>query len=816
MQSSHYFWLRSTGFPIHHLTALGGFCEQPACAAFEQKFRALQGVKATLLDAGNAHSPQACRKLIRKLNEGITLQIADLPQALRAPLSAAVHDWNGLLEQTATRTEADMQYQAYLERTRQGLIDFLDDDAVAEALFISNPAALTRTRELIRDRHAKNDTRKKQKLRLGWSYAQRFCAKNDTSSFFGPLAWGRFDPQQAANIHVTHGDTWIKDRQTFFENWAVQRLVDQINQQCPAPDCMPLQLNAGCYLRDHTLFMPIGKKQHLSPATAQVLAYVNDPGEGEPTLQGLLNACADTPPGNLRDLLEHLVSKRIVRRGWRMSPRERQPIEQMQRWLEDAPLPDAFRQTWRLRLEKLENARRDYAEGNLERRTECLDTLNHLLTEAGVDLSRETGAMYVGRYPVYEDCSRNMNISLGQELLKQINAELAPLMQIHQWLIKAIGHQLNQAFIEVWKQRQGSLADTPVDFLDLLNALAPLLPAIEARIVIDLEQRLEKAWALQLECHPDNLDVHLSAADIECLISRLNAELGVAAFEVFGSDFHSPDFLLSSASVDAINRGDYAIIVGEVHPAVHTLSQPVAAPFGPFNTQVNAEVEAIFQRPRLILADSPESYQRSHIDWPLQPSYRQLVLPSGGGCVAAHQQFAAGRAKVTLVEGRLRVIDALGQFSEDLLCVYPTPLHRLGFALAGSTVAKHDQRRIWLGHALYKRACWLFSSDQLPPVKTSVDDLDHTLHWRAWAAAQGLPRYAFIKIDTEPKPLFLDFDNPLSLDGISNALQSAGQVKFSEMRPCPEELWLEQARGRFCCEIRTTFSNFKELMPSNR
>jgi len=809
MESSHYFWLRSTGFPIHHLTALGGFSELPACGAFEQRFRALQGVKASLLEAANAHSPQACRKLIRKLNEGLSLQIADLPQALRDPLTAAVHDWNGLLEQTATRTEADQQYQVYLERIRQGLIDFLDDDAVAEALFISNPAALTRARELIRDRFAKNDTRKKQKLRLGWSYAQRFCAKNDTSSFFGPLAWGRFDPQQTENLHVTYGDAWIKDRRTFFENWAVQRLVDQINQQCPDPDCLPLQLNTGCYLQEHTLFMPIGKKQHLSPTTAHVLAYVNDAREGTPTFRGLLNACADTPAGTLRDLVEHLVSKRIVRRGWQMSPRERQPIDRILRWLDDAAVPEAFRQTWHFRLEKLESARRDYAMGTLERRMECLDTLNQLLAEAGVDLSRETGAMYVGRYPVYEDCSRNMNISLGQGLLRQINEDLAPLMRIHQWLIKAIAHQLNQAFIEVWEQRKNALTQTPVDFLDLLNTLAPLLPAIEARIVTDLEQRLENAWIQQLEGFADNLDVQLRAADIECLINRLDAGLGVSHFEVFGSNYHSPDFLLSSASVDDINRGDYTIIVGEVHPAVHTLSQPVAAPFGPFNTQVNEEVKAIFEHPRLILADSPQSYQRSHIDWPLQPSYRQLVLPSGGGSVAAHQQFAAGRAKVTYANGRLQVIDALGQFSEDLLCLYPTPMHRLGFALAGSAVAKHDQRRIWLGRALYKRASWLFSIDQLPHVKTSIDDLDHTLQWRAWAVAQGLPRYAFIKIDSEPKPIFLDFDNPLSLDGISNSLQSAGQVKFSEMRPCPEELWLEQARGRFCCEIRTTFSTLQ-------
>ncbi|MNK97384.1 hypothetical protein D3C87_1177150 [compost metagenome] len=206
------------------------------------------------------------------------------------------------------------------------------------------------------------------------------------------------------------------------------------------------------------------------------------------------------------------------------------------------------------------------------------------------------------------------------------------------------------------------------------------------------------------------------------------------------------------------------------------------------------------------MADSPESYQRSHIDWPLQPSYLQLVLPSGGGCVAAHQQFAAGRAKVLRVNGRLQVVDALGQFSEDLLCVYSTPMHRLGFALAGSAVAKHEHRRIWLGRTLYKRASWLFTSDLLPEPKGSVDELEHTLQWRAWAAVNGLPRYAFVKIDTEPKPLFLDFDNPLSFDGITNALKNAGHVKFSEMRPCPDELWLEEVRGRFCCEIRTTFS----------
>lgn len=812
MESSQYFWLRSTGFPIHHLTDLGRFAELPFCRAFELDFRSLQALKETLLAEANSHSPQACRKLIRKLNESQALQLSDLPQVLREPMSEALQSWNDLLERTATQGAADQEYSSYLESARQGLINFLDDEAVAEALFISNPSALTRIRELIKVRHSRNDTRKKQKLRLGWSYAQRLCAKNDTSSFFGPLAWGRFDTRQTDNVQLSQNDTaWIKERHTSFENWVVQRLVEQINQQCPDTDHMPLQLNAGCYLHEQTLFMPIGKCQRLNPQTAQILHYISDRQGSEATCAGMLSACSEVVANTLRDQLEHLVNKRVVRRGWKISPREGDPIVRLKRCLANAGVCEEFNQDWQSRLNALEGLRRDYAHGDLMRRIQCLEGLNQLLGEAGVDLSRDTGAMYIGRYPVYEDCSRNMDISLGQAMLNQVNEELSPLMRINQWLIKAIAHQLNEAFIEAWEQCQAASPEKTVDFLDLLHSLAPLMPALEARIIVDLNRCLETAWSHLLQDFPKQPEVHLRVADIERLITMLNTALDVADFEVFGSDYHSPDFLLSSASVEAFNRGDYKIIVGEVHPAVHTLSQPVAAPFGPYNTQVNQQVEAIFQRPRLILADSPSSYQRSHIDWPLQPSYLQLVLPSGGGCVATHQQFPAGRAKVLRVNGRLQVVDALGQFSEDLLCVYSTPMHRLGFALAGSTVAKHEHRRIWLGRTLYKRASWLFTSDRLPKPKGSVDELEYTLQWRAWAAAHGLPRYVFAKIDTEPKPLFLDFDNPLSFDGITNALKLAGHVKLSEMRPCPDELWLEEARGRFCCEIRTTFSTFGAL-----
>ncbi|MCV4341494.1 lantibiotic dehydratase family protein [Pseudomonas capsici] len=808
MESSLYFWLRSTGFPIHHLTQLGKMDELPLLKDFEDSYRCVAVLRSKLLQKSMSHSAQASRKLIRKLNENLPLQVSDLPEALRENSREDLECWNEQLARLAQRTDVDQEYALYLEDARQALIDFLDDEDVAQALFISNPAALARVRELIGERFSRTDSRKKQKLRLAWSYAQRFCSKNDTSSFFGPLAWGRFDRLQAENVRITSGEgSWIKERHTFFESWVIQRLVDQLNKQCPDPHFMPLQLNQGCYLIDTTLHMPVNKRQTLNPLTAQVLDYIQRPASSAPTLYGLLAALPQADAGQLEALLEHLVARQIIRRGWQVSPRERQPVQVMLSFLSDSRLSDAFRAQWCERLTELEATRNRYALGDLSVRMASLEQMNLLLSEAGVDLSRESGAMYVGRYPVYEDCSRNIEVSLGRSLLEQVNADLAPLMRIHQWLIKACARQLHEFYVEVWQGFQAADAAAPVDFLAFLGAVQPRLAQVEANIIERTDALLDQAWQQVLEGRAEEAQVHLTAADVERLIEMLNARLDVQAFTVFGSDFHSPDFLIASSSTQALNQGDYEIILGEVHPGVHTLSQPVAEPFGPFNHDINRDVQRLFGGSRMVLADSPDSYQRSHIDWPLLSCYRQLVLPSGGGCVDPGQRFAAGRARLVMLQGRLHVEDVAGEFSEDLLCVYSTPMHRLGFALAGSAVARGDRRRIWLGKTLYKRASWWFTQEQFPCPEFSVDKLDDALAWRAWAQEHGLPRYVFAKIDIEPKPIFIDFDNPLSFDGVSNSMKKATHVKFSEMCPSPDELWLEEARGRFCCEIRTTFTS---------
>jgi len=67
---------------------------------------------------------------------------------------------------------------------------------------------------------------------------------------------------------------------------------------------------------------------------------------------------------------------------------------------------------------------------------------------------------------------------------------------------------------------------------------------------------------------------------------------------------HSPDFLIAAASVDAIREDRFDLVIGEVHPTAHTVSQPVAQPFCPYRDSVRDEVRDTLGNSRMVAADS--------------------------------------------------------------------------------------------------------------------------------------------------------------------------------------------------------------------
>ncbi|MBC3840302.1 hypothetical protein GXW82_09015 [Streptacidiphilus sp. 4-A2] len=81
---------------------------------------------------------------------------------------------------------------------------FLAEQRFLEALAWQNPAAMrnwvARHAAALRDGEELSRGAKREALLA--RYAQRYCAKNDTIGFFGPVAWARFD-ERAAGLRQT-------------------------------------------------------------------------------------------------------------------------------------------------------------------------------------------------------------------------------------------------------------------------------------------------------------------------------------------------------------------------------------------------------------------------------------------------------------------------------------------------------------------------------------------------------------------------------------------------------------------------------------
>jgi len=76
-------------------------------------------------------------------------------------------------------------------------------------------------------------SRRQRRAEVVASYLQRYCAKNDTIGFFGPLSWGRFAEEGAA-IDV-HPGTLDAHRVVHFETWAVEAVARALGDDALLP-----------------------------------------------------------------------------------------------------------------------------------------------------------------------------------------------------------------------------------------------------------------------------------------------------------------------------------------------------------------------------------------------------------------------------------------------------------------------------------------------------------------------------------------------------------------------------------------------------
>ncbi len=102
------------------------------------------------------------------------------------------------------------------------LAELAGDLRFREAVTWQNPAAVANALDKLGGGKRTSDQRRREQVVA--SYWQRYCAKNDTIGFFGPLAWGRIGEAGPA-LAARPGPAQERRRDVHLEAWGVQALA---------------------------------------------------------------------------------------------------------------------------------------------------------------------------------------------------------------------------------------------------------------------------------------------------------------------------------------------------------------------------------------------------------------------------------------------------------------------------------------------------------------------------------------------------------------------------------------------------------------
>jgi hypothetical protein len=123
------------------------------------------------------------------------------------------------------------------------LAEVAADPSFAEAVIWQNRSAYRTAVAKIAGRGAEGGSKRRQRDGVVAGYWQRYCAKNDTVGFFGPLAWGKIRDDGPALAVRSRG--LVAAREVHFESWCLEALARAID----APVVVPLNRRPEVELR---------------------------------------------------------------------------------------------------------------------------------------------------------------------------------------------------------------------------------------------------------------------------------------------------------------------------------------------------------------------------------------------------------------------------------------------------------------------------------------------------------------------------------------------------------------------------------------
>ena len=816
--------LRGAGFPANGVLKLSA----PECAAAadlvlqledeaeQARSRALELVNASLdaLRDGGVWDDRQKRapllKAMRVLKAGRTAAAAgsggELDDALEAFRAAAAR------VEPAAQCFRDAYQSAAVQATR-AVRETAADPRFQEAVIWQNRAAYRTVLRPLLSKSAEEQTRgskDRQDEELVANYLQRYCVKNDTIGFFGPVGWARLR-EDGAGLNVRPGPTLLAERHVCFEVWCFDALAEKMNGDrallvWAAPRRVPF-----VYVRGTTLYLPAQRPKEITALQAAILLAC----DGARTAKEIAAATLEAFPDKVKSeafvlkILEALRGMGLIR--WTFEIPFGPAPERALRGRIERIGDERLRAPWLERLKALEDAREAVrlAAGAPEELDRGFGELEETFTGlTGAEATRAAGQVYAARTLVYEDCRRDVEVEVGPEILESLGPPLSLLLASARWFSHRLVTVYREVFDALYRELLLASESATVDAVTFWQRALPLLYGAHEKPVDALQPELQEVWSRVLAVDESARRVHFTCDELRPRV--------LEAFDVPDSGFgkvvyHSPDIMLAASSAEAARRGEYQLVMGELHLGTNTLGTPIFVEQHPSPAELHRFVEADMPAPRFVPIVPRQWPQLTSRTLPIffsAKDYRLALAPDS--CYKASEKtLPMGSLIIDRVGGELVVRSRDGRLQFGLLDLCGEMLTTLGVGSFKMLPARTHAPRVTFDRLVVSRESWSFEPHEMA-FAFEKDKAARMIAARRWARAHGLPRFVFVKVPVEAKPFYLDFDSPVYVNMFAKSIRRTAEanrpdrrISLSEMLPRADETWLRDAEGnRYTCELR--------------
>ncbi|MGX1615004.1 thioesterase domain-containing protein [Micromonospora chalcea] len=611
----------------------------------------------------------------------------------------------------------------------------------------------------------------------------------------------------AADELLATGAGLTRRRWVWFESWALTAYAERIGADLAVRRWWPPMLRPHLAVRDRTVLRPGRPPLTLTPVEAELLRAA----DGRRPAADLVTdpAIGLRRPEDGYALLDRLVERELI--TWDaalpVSPDAERVLADRIEAIGDEPARAAARAGF----DRLRAARDDVAAaaGDADRLRVVLDALDATFTElTGVPAARRAGQMYAGRTLCYEDSARDLDVVFGAPLLAELAAPLDVLLRAARWLANALA----RAYLDVLRGLYEELraeSGAPVPLADLWFLAQGMFWGDGERPVDAVAAEFAARWSglFGLDTLPAGAtDVRLRAAD---LADRVDEVFPGAGPEWSNAAIHSPDLQICATDADALRRGEYTVVLGELHAAWSSFDCAVFTPSHPDVERLREALAADLgqRRVRLLFpADWPRRTSRT-AESLTGPTDRHLAFLDAPGADPARVLPTVDLA-VDDVDGELVATASDGQrWPLTEIFAEPFSAHAVdGFKLVA---AAPYTPRITVDRLVLARQTWRTTVGE-SGLAVPNGERERFLAVRDWRRRLGLPEQVYVKFGTETKPCFVDLAAPAfatTLCAMARAARVDGgdDVSFtvSEMLPAPEQAWVPDGQGRrYFSELR--------------